>query len=71
MFEDDRLPTFLLFFRHDGVTERQEAEKILNLGFSVLHRLHQAVVVEGKLWIGQFVPGEVNLLGFLQNEQSE
>lgn len=71
MFEDERLPTFLLFFRHDGVTERQEAEKFLNLGFSVLHRLHQAVVVEGKLWIGQCVPGEVNLLGFLQNKQSE
>lgn len=68
---DERLPTLLLFFGHDGVAERQEAEKLLNLGSPVLHRLHQAVVVEGKLGIGQFVPGEVDLFRFLQNKGSE
>lgn len=63
--------TFLFFFRHDGVTESQKAKKVPNLGVPLFHRLQQAVVVEGELWIRQFVPGEVHFFCFLPNKSSE
>lgn len=65
------LLTFLLFFRHDGVTESQKAEEVPNLGVSVFHRLHQAVVVEGELWVGQLVPAEVHFFCFLSSRSGE
>ena len=63
--------TRFLLLGHDSVTESQEAEEGLSLRVSLFHRLHQTVVIEGELWIGQTVPGEVHCLCFLQREGRE
>lgn len=59
------LLTLDLLLRHDGVAQRQQTEEGLGRGVPLPHQLHQAVVVEHKLGVGQVVPGEVHLLGFL------
>lgn len=66
----DRMPTFL-FFGHDGVTERQQAEEVLSLRVSIPHHLQQTVVMEDEIWISQTVPGEVHSLRLLQRENME
>lgn len=66
----DWTPTFL-FFGHDGVTERQQAEEVLSLRVSIPQHLQQTVVMEDELWISQLVPGEVQSRRLLQGENME
>lgn len=61
--------TLFLFLRHDGVAQSQQAEEGLSLWVSLLHRLHQAVVVKDELWIRQLVPAEVHSLCLLRRDK--
>lgn len=49
--------TLTLLLTHDGVAERQKAEKIVGVVVPDLHRLQQGVVVEAEVWIRQRVEG--------------
>lgn len=49
--------TLALLLTHDGVAERQQAEKLVGVLVPDLHRLQQGVVVEAEVWIGQRVEG--------------
>lgn len=61
--------TLFLFLRHDCVAQSQQTEEGLSIWVSVLHRLHQSVVVKHKFWISHLVPGEVHSLCLLQSEK--
>lgn len=71
MFHSFLSLTLALLLTHDGVAERQKAEKLVRVVVPNLHRLQQGVVVEAEVWIRQRVEGrEVQSLKGATNSQA-
>lgn len=51
------LLTLTLLLAHDGVTEGEQAEKLMGVRVAHFHRLQQGVVIETEVWVGQGVEG--------------
>lgn len=49
--------TLALLLTHDGVTEGEQAEKLVRVCVSHFHRFQQGVVVETEVWVRQGVEG--------------
>ena len=62
-----RIQTWVLLFRHDGVAEREEAEKLVRVAVAQLDGVQEACVPEGEHGVGQGVEGEVYRLRLLED----
>lgn len=51
------LLTLALLLAHDGVTEGEQAEKLMGVRVAYFHRLQQGVVIETEVWVCQGVEG--------------